>query len=97
MAIVQICCEPRAVETNAIVRLSGDQAGDVSPRPFAAVSCRCFAPSVEMSQRLVVVLLDSASHVLTVNTIHWPSGEGSGAPRRSMRTMSCTPKGCGCA
>src|SRR5262245_6004853 len=93
--IVQICDEPERFDTKATVRLSGDQTGDVSALAFAEVSCRSRAPSVEAIQRLVVVLLVSASHDRTVNTIHCPSGEGWGAPRRSIRTMSWTPNACG--
>src|SRR3954469_18857983 len=66
-AIVQICREPERLETNAIVRLSGDQAGLVSACSLEAVSCRGFDPSSETSHKLVVVLFDSGSHERTVN------------------------------
>src|SRR5207249_7310651 len=45
--------------------------------------------------KFVVALFASASHARTVNTIHCPSGDGAGSPTRCIRTMSCTPNGCG--
>src|SRR5262245_9101816 len=71
--IVQISREPERPVTKAIVRLSGDQVGEVSAWNFAVVSCRCCDPSLEISHKFVVALFASGSHVRTVKTIHWPS------------------------
>src|SRR5262245_21374959 len=95
VAIVQICWLPPRLDTNAIVRLSGDQVGDVAAWFFALVSCRRFDPSTDISHRFVVALLVSGSQALTVNTTDCPSGDGCGSPTRCIRTMSCTPNGCG--
>src|SRR5262245_1391737 len=86
--MVQICREPERLLTNAMVRLSGDHVGDESECPGELVSWRCLLPSSDESHKLVVVLLASGSHWLTVKTIHCPSGDGCGSPTRCIRTMS---------
>src|SRR5262249_53010402 len=92
--MVHNCCDPERLLANATVLLSGDHVGELSLRCFADVSCRSFEPSVLTSHRFVVALFASESHARTVNTTHWPSGDGTGSPTRCIRTMSCTPNGC---
>src|SRR5262245_53122405 len=93
--IVQICREPERLETNAMVRLSGDQVGEGLLNPPAFVRWRGCDPSSATSHRLVVVLFASASQDRSVNATQRPSGDGTGSPTRSIRTMSWTPNGCG--
>src|SRR5689334_8019569 len=78
MAIVQICRDPPRLDTNATVRLSGAHVGDVSLCALPLVSCRRFEPSLPTNHRFVAALFISGSHALTVKTIHFPSGDGTG-------------------